>query len=534
MSIFFKRNTLILATACAALLLSACDGVGKGSKPESLRILPVDGNTQRLLLNPTETPLPAQAFTCIRSGLGLFVIFSDATIGAFTTRATWASSDTSVLRVSNVGDMPDADGLVFTPGVLTPVGPGTATVTGTYLGMSTSIPVTVVATDPVSFTITPKTAVMAPRSFQVFRVQAMVNGVLTDVSNAGTFSFMTPNTDVAILASNGTVSAVAAGDPMTLQMNFTPECTVTPEATIQVATPQSLRIESEPGFYRADALPSENLLVAGYTEYLRVIAGFGDIDLDSTGSPDEQDVSAQASTLFCAQASSETETCNPATAVTPIRFGSGLNLRANEVAGLSAGSVNITANYGRTGNGVDEMINTTDDEYLVSSAAKFPLRVVIGQAIPPQTPPVATDPLNEDLLQDFTLGPLDASISAPCGNTQLQAMGEFNLDGADPVLFHDISRHVAWTINDAELPSPVVLTDLCNPVSPALALINNFPGSLMPGLVGSQLAPGAAARTVEVQAFRLRGLIDTVPATAGDLPDLTRLLPLELNRAPAP
>lgn len=530
----FKRNTLIGLTASAALLLSACEGVGKGSKPESLRVLPLDGNTQRLLLNASETPQPAKAFTCFRSGLGLYVTFSDGTIGTFSNRATWDSSDDDILRVASLGDAPDADGLVFSPGVLTPVAAGTATVTATYLGMRASIPVTVTETNPASFSITPKTAVMAPSSFQVFRVAAMVNGIMTDVSNSGTFSFVTPDSDVAILGSNGTVSAVEAGDPMTLQMKFTPDCPVTPAARIQVAEPTSLRIEREPGFYPVDAAPTENLLVAGYTQYLRVVAGFGDIDLDPAVSPEEQDVSGQVATLLCAQASTETGTCNPATAVTPIRFGSALNLRANEVTGQAAGSVNITANYARTGNGVDEMIGTADDVYRVSSA-KFPLRVVVGQAIPPQTPPVATDPLNEEPLQDITLGPVGAGITEPCGTAQLKATGQFDLDGDDPTLFHDVSRHVIWTINDAALPSPVVFADLCNPASPALALVNNFPASLTPGLVGSQLSATAAARTVQVQALRVRGVRDTTPVTPGDLlPDLTRTLPLEINRAPAP
>src|SRR5688572_28649 len=120
-------------TACVAavtvLLLAGCNGVGKGSKPESIEISKIVGSS--VVLDEE----PAKAYSCLTSRLGLVVTFTNGDRGDFSSRARWTSDNEDVVVVSNRGEPisdkleSDEEDAVYTSGgVLYPTGLGTTTV----------------------------------------------------------------------------------------------------------------------------------------------------------------------------------------------------------------------------------------------------------------------------------------------------------------------------------------------------------------------------------------------------------------------
>ncbi|WP_420465237.1 hypothetical protein [Panacagrimonas sp.] len=403
--------TRFSVTALAAVALAGCSSIGDGSKPESLKILqlgPTDQLTLELLEAPTE---PAKAFTCIRTGLSLFVTFSGGDIGNFTNRARWSSDNEAVVRVSNRDEeVPDSDGLVFDFGSLTPVAPGTANITAEYVGMTATIPVTVAGIDTSTIRIEPEKAVLAARSGQNFSVSAMIDGQMTDVSNTVTFAFAEPDEEIALTEPTGFVTAVADGGPLVLEGRLNAPCDVTPSATVRVAPLQSIALDYEEGF--------DGEMVSGTTQLLRATGDFGDVDGD--GEPDTQDLSAQS-----IYTSSDTDVMGTGGLL------SGLNLA---IAGTSGeqpsvvGDATITTNFGQVidpdGDGsVEESPGVTSNEleFTVLNVALEEVRIV----------------------------PEEPMTIAPLGNTRFRAIGTYSFDGTERE--QDITRHVNWASSDTEL-----------------------------------------------------------------------------------
>lgn len=530
----FKRNVVLAASAGAALLLSACNGVGSGSKPESLRVLPRDGNLATALLDPTAPVAPGKIYTCLRSAMGLYVTFTDGSIGDFSTRANWVSSDETVVRVSSPDKpepVPDNPGLFYSGGTVIPVAPGSTTLTATYLGMSATLPVNVVQLDLSKLVIEPATAVMAPTTSQTFRLTAEIDQAETDVTQFATFAFAVPDTTVATVDTRATVLAVASGTPMSLEASFTaPDCKRT--ALVQVAEPTALTIAGEDEFFDP-ATPTENRLVAGYSEALKVTAIFNGLTVDGVTGDYEQDVSRQFGTVFKTNVTVPADDSDPATPIpTIVSFGSPLLGRGNLMSGVAAGTVEISARFGLVDSGPDEVANTDDDNYKVSTSTPLTRRVVVGAVDPAST---ATPQATLDPLDSLAIAPATAVIDEACGTQQFKATGSFSPAGAAPTdavpLVHDISRHVLWSL-DAEaiaLPDPVVPSQLCSPAATAKAFIDNSGNSLTPGLVRSFLAAGAPEATgIAVTALRVRGSLDS-SATAGDIVDLSPTATVDID-----
>lgn len=538
----FKRNVLIAASAGAALLLSACNGVGSGSKPESLRVLPRDGNLATALSDPSAPVSAGRVYTCLRSAVGLYVTFTDGSIGDFSTRASWISGDKGVVRVSSVDDpatsaderepVPGSDGLFYAGGTLIPVAPGSTVLTATYLGMSATLPVNVVALDVNNLVIEPATAVMAPTTFQAFRVTATVDQAVTDVTQFATFAFGTPDTAVATLDSAGNVGAVAAsGTSLNLEARFTPECTKTPTATVRVAEPTALRIEGEDNFYDP-ATPAENRLAAGYSEALKLTASFAGVDIDGVPGDDEQDVSRQFGTVLSLKVTAQPDDGDPLTTLPTVASVTPSLARASLLTGATEGTVEVSGRFGFLNAGPDGKVNTdadavNDDVYRVVTTAPVTRRIVVGAIDPASTtvPPATLDPIDS-----LAVVPAGAVIDDACGTLQFTARGHFT--PADAVsLVHDVSRHVLWSL-DADavaLPDPVVPSQLCSPGVLATAFIDNSANSLTPGRVRSFLAAGASSLPgVTVTALRVRGSLDST-ATVGDIADLSQTATLDIN-----
>lgn len=532
----FKRNLLIAATVGASLLLSACDGVGSGSKPESLRVLPRDGNLANALSDPSAPVSAGRVYTCLRSAVGLYVTFTDGSIGDFSSRATWVSDDTDVVRISSVDKpepVPGSDGLFYSGGTLIPVAPGSTMLTANYLGMSATLPVNVVALDVNNLVIEPATAVMAPTTFQAFRVTATVDQAVTDVTQFATFAFGTPDTAVATLDSSGNVGAVAAsGTALNLEARFTPECTKTPTATVRVAEPTALRIEGEDNFYDP-ATPAENRLAVGYSEALKLTASFAGVDIDGVPGDDEQDVSRQFGTVLSVKVTAQPDDGDPLT--TPpavVSLGSPQLRSGSLMTGMTEGTVEVSARFGFLNAGPDGVANTdadavNDDVYRATTTTPVTRRIVVGAIDPASTtvPPATLDPINS-----LAVVPAGAVIDDACGTLQFTARGNFTPADAVP-LVHDVTRHVLWSL-DAEavaLPDPVVTSQLCSPGALATAFIDNSANSLTPGRARSFLAAGASSLPgITVTALRVRGSLDST-AAVGDIADISQTATLDIN-----
>ncbi len=115
--------------AFAAMGLAACGGIGDGVGPAAIEIR---------LNSATED---AEVFACLAASPQLVVTFTDGQLGDFVRRATWSSSDESVVIVSD-GTLAAPNGFYLT-GVVLPVSEGTATIRADYVGLSAEIDVTV-------------------------------------------------------------------------------------------------------------------------------------------------------------------------------------------------------------------------------------------------------------------------------------------------------------------------------------------------------------------------------------------------------
>jgi len=264
-----KAQWLSATTVALGMMLAGCGGLGDGRGPVDALIQPLGG-----VAGASST----KAFTCINTGIALFVDFSDGSRGDFTSRATYTSSNPAVARVSNFDiPVPEQTNAFYNRGTIIAVAPGTATITANYLTFTRSIEVVVSAAQ--NLRITPAEADLAANSRLDLAATAELDGVATPVDPAVQWSFASPNTAVATIdATSGTITGVAAGTGLTAKVRI-PGCDLTAEAPVTVANLQSLALTREFG--------EQDSLVIGTTQ--RVIAT-GTLDNGKT-----QDLSSQVS-----------------------------------------------------------------------------------------------------------------------------------------------------------------------------------------------------------------------------------------------
>ncbi|WP_293393569.1 hypothetical protein [Nevskia sp.] len=350
---------------CASLLgLSGCDPIGSGSGPVRLVVNSPDG---------TVDAASGRVFQCLRTAVSATLVFDDGGAADFTQRVRWTSSNPDVVRVSN-GDEPlplPAVGF-YTPGVLTPVAPGTSTVTATFSGFSDSIVITVGT--PSSFFVqakNPQTNIatdipggamrIGPNTAIDLDVQAILDGATVNVDAAAAWAFVTPNTAVATIdPASGVIVGVAPGDPLTARVSFA-SCSSTVDTAITVAPITAITMVPPP------ALATDPLIV-GNTQPFTVLADFGD------GGP-QQDISIQA--VFT----------STDTAVAAFNLVPGIT---NLLSSLTAGSASVSATFtvGKTDTAPGTVLPT--QSVPITTVVDVLTGISMAPATPPRSRPAAT------------------------------------------------------------------------------------------------------------------------------------------------
>lgn len=257
MSKSIRRSLLTAVTGTVALgaVLAAagCSGVGNGNSLESIHIVPSGfaSNLEAAKKTYAETP----TFLCSLSNLVLIGTFSDSedSLGTFTSRGTWTSSNPSVVKISN-GELanPLTEGTLLPAGTLLPVAEGSSTITAKYLDLSASIVVNVKPIDNVHLEpVNPTVAVHTTQGFSLF---ADVAGLTLDLAGLKLVQAeLTPKDDtvatltLATATGNPLVTGLKPTDGLNLAVTL-PICGRTFNTSVRVAQPTSIVLEHEPGF----------------------------------------------------------------------------------------------------------------------------------------------------------------------------------------------------------------------------------------------------------------------------------------------
>ncbi len=543
-----NRILVVLATVSAGLLISGCGSIGDGSKPETMIIVEnseFDGTrSDREVIDTADGN--GEALRCVSNQLQLYVRFSDGSLGSFTTRANWSSSDESVLTVSNLGDtIPGTDNRLQFPGKILPTAAGSAKVIAEFQGLTAEFDVTVKEIDGAGIRISPSVVTLAQRSSQAFtaEVTRADDNRVVDVSRNVIFAFLNPDDEVAVVGADGVVSvnAVDVVDPndpatspkLTLQaIPVVPGCSVdaaasgmpdmTAKATVHIGHVQSVTVEQEENFYSAGSAADENRLPVGFSQDLRITGTFADLDLDSV--PDTQDLSGQFNARLVA-VEDAVSTCDdtvfaddPTSGTTPsVTFSSQFGLRGNRVFATNPGQPNICARYEP---------DPDRPELFSNASGPLPLQVIAGlddedatQAARNPMLTIATDSADTDPGVIDEIGGTEA-FRATLSIDQPLAAG-----GTSPLSFN-ANRHVSWTVDT--VPQ-------ADGSERAVALIGNGNDTIGAGVAISVLRAGDEAATVNVNASLIRGTLDTDPIFAGDEEDIDATsVPLMVSAPAAP
>jgi hypothetical protein len=382
-----RRRPASLTLLATALLLGACNPIGKGVGPVSLTL------TSPALVPGTTA---ARAYRCLPTLLTATLTFSDGSAGNFSNRVRWTSSNPAVVAVSN-GDLA-VPGMVNT---FYPIGTvvasntnsGSVVITAEFSGLSASLNMDTGV--PTAFTVNMVNAQtslneipagnsfrMGPGTVQDLTVTAVIDNVEQNVESAANWVIETPNTAVAtITPGTGVITAVASGGPLVARANFA-ACDVSASTNFSVANIQSISIQPE---FETNGVPTN--LFALNSERFNVLADFGD--------GPEQDIS-----LFSTLTSSAVSTASFNTNV-----GSG-----NILTALAAGGpITIGATHAQSG--------------ATLTAPNVPLTVVDGT------------------LQSIAITPATASVVT--GSDQVQVFHATGTFVGGQV--QDVSRRAVWT-----------------------------------------------------------------------------------------
>lgn len=252
-----SRTYLLIPAAAAALLLTACEGIGDGNRPESFFITGV-----------SEDGGPFVTTECVRRNVGMIGVFTDGRQGDFTGRSTWSSDNPAVAMVSD-GDvvLPGSGNAQLAKGTILPVAPGTATITAEFLGQTASLEVQVDALtglriEPAQST----TAIGATRNQDVF---GLVDGEELLLDSFAQFTFDGDSEAIADVSANaGTITGLAAGTLTSrVLMDF---CDEEVTADVEIAPVQTLTLSKE--------FDGTNELVVNTTELYTTTAEFANGD----------------------------------------------------------------------------------------------------------------------------------------------------------------------------------------------------------------------------------------------------------------
>ena len=209
---------LSAAAAVAGLGLSACKGaVGSGNAPQTLVIAAPNTITQLTTL---------QMYQCLTSGLRALLYFTNGSVGDYTARVVWSTSNPGAVQVSN-GDIPIAGTSSFYPsGTLVPTGAGNAVITADYFGIQSALSIGVdtpqdinlkaiyngayipLAKLNLSTVSTTQHFSMAAGSTVQLAATAKLSGVETDITKFATLGFQNPSASDSNIATINPTTAV--------------------------------------------------------------------------------------------------------------------------------------------------------------------------------------------------------------------------------------------------------------------------------------------------------------------------------------
>ena len=263
----------LLALLLSALTLSACDSVGEGNGLLRLEIrIPGAEGT------PGEADYLGIAYECLGRSTELLGFFTNGSTGSFRSRATWSSSDETVLRVSN-GDIPVNDGSNdnYARGLLVPVAPGRATITAEYVGLSASIEVEV--RTPEDIRLDRAVDAMAPLTQEVFRLLVVLDGVEQTATSDTVWSLNEGASEFGFVNVGGVVFANEPGTTVTLTGSL-PLCAENAAlgngartTDIRFELPTDISIEAE---YDSDTIDGPVPMMRNTTQLFTATAQFDD------------------------------------------------------------------------------------------------------------------------------------------------------------------------------------------------------------------------------------------------------------------
>jgi len=428
-----SRRSLIrnlLAGLCLGAMvgsLAACGGaVGGGNAPRRMVIAPAGGTVALPTL---------RMYQCLTSGLRALLYFDDGSVGDFTNRVVWSSSNAGVAKVSN-GDIPGPSGGFYTPGALIPDGTGNAIITADYFGITGQTAVSVGSINSIELkavingnymplwrintnhTAPTNSFTMGQGTSVQVAVTAVLDNVETDVTNFATLGFKDTNTPVATMVQqNGAANLVAGalGGPVVPVASFSP-CSITtitdPTKIVNMSVSPVQSIAMQPEFPPPDPTqpvsgsnPLPDLFV-GNSERFKVIG--------SLASGDSQDVSAQ-STLTVQNGSSAAQ----------FGGGSGIN---NLLFASAPGQAVLKATFNQNGAALTAPFIST----IVATGVMQTFTVCWTDIFTT----VQSCPANQSpaTVQAGTLTPL-----------QFHAIGNYGLDANNQPIMQDVTRSTTWT-----------------------------------------------------------------------------------------
>lgn len=474
--------------AVAAALLSACDGVGDGNKPESATLVKLGNRVSGTTV-----------YTCFSETLQMLVTFSDGGIGNFSNRAKWSSSDPSVLYVSTYGDKVPAeltaegevDQVFLAGGVLYPRKTGSATITATAAGQTQTMvievknPTDMKARAVGYFTEDAASVVLGPNTVQTLQLTAKLDGFTFDqTANAG-WEFVTPNTDVASFVTDTSIVQTTANTGGSLRARpVLRGCSSTGTVLsgvgldLKVLPIQNLTLKRELDAPKnVNATTGRTTMVVDTSEILQVFARF-DTDSDAGTAPVAgQNLSGQV----LADSTDEG-------VLLPGIFG-----LPTAVLALSDG---------------DAADGTDSDPVTVTFCVPKPLAAN-------ETTRVCSDDVNlklttgefvvrTDTLESFTIASSTGSNNITALNTlQLRAEGTFASD-----LVQDVTRNVAWTSSATDTITIGATRGLAQSVS----LKRNTDGSIAADQGGATItATNDAATVTKTRTLDLEVVLPSAP-----------------------
>lgn len=393
-----QRVLSVSASLGLMMLASACNGIGNGSRPEGLEVVRSQGTAiLGTKSNKAVVCFPDQMFAVLKQ--------SDGRDGDFTARANWSSSNPEVLKVSN-GDIeyPHDESQVFSPGVMLPQKPGTATVTASFSTFSASYDIEVVA--PEAMTLEPSYQTAALASTQRLTLTAKIAGYVINVSDKVSWAFDEPDTTVANFSSSdrGLVlvdkkegTLVARPKVLACPENSPSAALVAPlKTTLKARKATSIKVARQ--FAKEDG--SVDPLIVGNSEGLTVTAHFADTD-------ETQDITNSG---VLSLSSDKTEVATPSV--------------TTRIFGVADGTANITV--------------------------KFPSFEIEG------VPQVESAPVPFTVvtrtLQSIALQPTAPEITA-LSRVQLRTIGTYQ-DGST----QDITSQTTWELADDDAESAVFVS----------------------------------------------------------------------------